>query len=362
MGKRRQDEPGLLFARIYFDLAHPAGFSSVARLAKASKTKRLAAQQFLRAQDAYTLFKPVRWKFPRRKTLSRGLHHQHQMDIVDLQNLKTYNDNHKYLLTIIDVFSRQAWAYCLKSKTGQEVAAVLEQHYRHHPTPRFLQTDSGKEFYNAQVGELLRKLNIHHFSVYSEPKASLVERFHRTILARLHRYFSKNNTYRYLEALPQLLHAYNNATHRSIGMAPVLVTKKNEKKVWMRLYAGQFPTSSPKYTFRIGDTVRIAQRPFVFAKGYRSRWTREYFTVAYRQNTCPVTYMLRDEHGNLVQGSFYEQQMQVIERPSRDEAYPIDVLRTRKSGRRGAKEYLVHYRGWPSSFDEWINAAQLKSM
>ena len=68
------------------------------------------AREFLRAQDAYTLHKPIRRKFPRRKTVSLGIDRIWQLDLADLTNISRYNDNYKFILTGIDFFSRYAFA------------------------------------------------------------------------------------------------------------------------------------------------------------------------------------------------------------------------------------------------------------
>ena len=64
----------------------------------------------------------------------------------------------------------------------------------------------------------------------------MAERFNRTLKGRMWKYFTANNTYRYLDVLDDLLFAYNHAKHRTIGMAPADVTKADELKLWMRMY------------------------------------------------------------------------------------------------------------------------------
>jgi hypothetical protein len=41
--------------KVYYDPKHPAGFSSVAKLAKASKTKKRDVEEWLSGQNTYTI-------------------------------------------------------------------------------------------------------------------------------------------------------------------------------------------------------------------------------------------------------------------------------------------------------------------
>jgi len=351
------------FARIYFQTRHPASFGSAQRLFRASRqqnptVKLTDVQRWLSGQETYSLHRVARKKFPRRKTIVRGIDHQWQIDIASMQNLKKYNSGYNYLLTIIDVFSRYAWALMLKTKTGIEVANALEALFlREKRQPKYLHSDMGGEFRNKNVARVLDKYGIKLFSVHSEPKAALIERWNRTLKTKMYRYFTKNNTYRYVDVLHDLVAGYNGAKHRITAMAPDQVTSKNERSLWRHLYGKEFSLKA-NFAFQKGDTVRISQVPKTFDKGYVPRWTREYFVVAHRSNTKPHTYKLRDEEGKLLNGSFYEMEMQRIKRPSEDAAYDVDILKRRR--RKNKTEYFVHYRGWPSSFDEWVQASQLE--
>ena len=50
--------------------------------------------------------------------------------------------------------------------------------------PQTLQTDKGKEFYNTTLQRWLKKEDIRHFSTLGDAKASIVERFNRTLKSR----------------------------------------------------------------------------------------------------------------------------------------------------------------------------------
>ena len=165
---------------IYTDLRNPASFSSPHGLYKAAKkinpniTFR-DVEFWLETQPVYTLYQKSKNAFKRHKVLSRGIGYQYQADLVDYSALKRDNSGFTFVLTIIDVFSCVALALPIKSKSGPKVAAALEKAFHVLKSPKKLQTDLGKEFYNKHVQDLLKRNKVHHFSTDQPLKASLVE-------------------------------------------------------------------------------------------------------------------------------------------------------------------------------------------
>ena len=65
----------------------------------------------------------------------------------------------------------------------------------------------------------------------------MVERFNRTMKTRMYKYFTANNTIRYVDVLPELISGYNNTVHSSINMAPANVLRPIDAiKVRQKLY------------------------------------------------------------------------------------------------------------------------------
>jgi len=113
----------------------------------------------------------------------------------------------------------------LKSKGESETAdAIVEIIRASGRCPRNLQTDMGKEFYNADVQKILKKHDINHYSTYSTLKASVVERFNRTLKNDMWEMFTLNGNYKWIDELLHLVSDYNARKHRTIGMRPADVT------------------------------------------------------------------------------------------------------------------------------------------
>ena len=107
----------------------------------------------------------------------------------------------------------------------------------------------------------------------------MIERFNRTIKEKMFKYFSANNTRKYVDVLDLLVDQYNNAIHSSIKMTPKEASRKeNENKVWRNLYP-EFggKTLAPK--FSIGDNARITKKKNLYDKGYTQRWTGIGFSI-----------------------------------------------------------------------------------
>ena len=105
-------------------------------------------------------------------------------------------------MTIIDIFSKYAWAIPVKRKNGQDVTAAMQSVLKQGRVPKNLHTDQGKEFYNSNFENLMKKYNIHLYSTYSNLKASIVERFNRTLKSRMWVHFSLNGNHKWLVSCP----------------------------------------------------------------------------------------------------------------------------------------------------------------
>ena len=135
-------------------------------------------------------------------------------------------------------------------------------------------------------------------------------------------------------------------------MAPSEVTSTNQETVWQRLY-GHESVGTPM--FRVGDRVRISKAKRHFEKGYMANWTEELFTIVDAHRSDPPVYRLVDWHGDKLDGTFYEPELQKVVVP-KGKTYRVEsVLRWRNKRR----EVLVKWSGYPTSFNSWIDAKTL---
>ena len=222
-----------------FFTKHAASYGGAGAIQReVGKRHKKQVSKWLSFQDTYTLHKPVRYRFPRRRVIVGGIDHQWQADLVDVSRLSKLNKGFKFLLTCIDVLSKYAWVVPLKDKTGQSLVRAFQQIFKTGRQPKVaLQSDKGTEFYNRTFQKFLRDHKVGFFSTENEDiKACIAERFNRTLKTKMWKYFTKHDTVVYVDVLQDLVWSYNHTYHRSIKMAPTDVTQRNQEVVWQHLY------------------------------------------------------------------------------------------------------------------------------
>lgn len=132
-------------------------------------------------------------------------------------------------------------------------------------------------------------------------------------------------------------------------MAPASVNSENYQRVWRALYGDLPPPSTSKFV--VGDTVRISRHKNRFEKGHDANWTRELFKIDTVKKTLRPLYEIKDLNDELIEGTFYESQLQKVVPPS---TFKVEkVLRKRR--RQGKQEYFVKWLGYPSTFNSWTD-------
>ena len=352
-----------ILEKIYSDVSQPGSLSGLENFLRVLRNKRIKISRkevinWLRTQEAYTLHKRCLKKFKRNKVITNGIDDLWQIDLADLQNVSKYNNNYRYLVTCIDVFSKYSWVIPIKNKLADTVLEafkkIIESSNR---IPNMLQSDQGTEFINNKFKNYLNEIKIKHYFVNSELKASVVERFNRTIKEKIYKFFTLKNTYTYIDSLSKLVDSYNKSYHRSIKTSPIKVTKNNEEKIHNILY-GELNQYTPEFKYKQGDHVRITKYKSVFDKGYEPKWTEEIFKITRQIPRNPVVYKIEDLNDEEIEGVFYENELQQV---FKDETFVIEKILRRKV-QKGEKKYFVKWRGFPSSFNSWILEKDVKKL
>lgn len=350
--------------KIYFDTLSPASYSGIDKLYKYVKTQgihnipRRQIREWLESQEVYTLYKPLNRKFRRNKIITGGIDQMWELDLAFMTELKKYNKNYTYFLLVIDAFSRFAWTRPLKTKSSREVSIAFEDILKQGRRCFSARTDKGTEFTGPAMQNVFNVNHIKHFTTQNEVKAAIAERCIRTVKAILYKYFSHNQTYNWIDVLPQITSRYNNSFHRTIKMTPVQVNADNEVALWEYMYGPKkldmkLFKDPVKFKLEIGDYVRISHTRYVFTREYHERFTVEIFIVIDRvlRSGIPI-YKLKDFANENIKGTFYEQELQRV-RVDSNTTYRIDkILATRGRGTR--KQVLIRWTGYGPQFDSWI--------
>ena len=213
-------------------------------------------------QLAEELHKPIIKKFEKRKVYAGFKDNIWGVDLADMQLLSRYNKGIRFLLCVIDIFSKYACVTPLKDKKGISIVtafqSILKQSNR---KPNKIWVDKGSEFYNASFKKWLQDNNIVMYSTNNEGKSVIAERFIRTLKSKIYKHMTSISKNVYIDKLNDIVDKYNNTYHITIKMKPIDVkdnTYINTDK--------EINNKDPK--FRVGDRVRVSKYKKTFAKGY----------------------------------------------------------------------------------------------
>lgn len=276
-------------------------------------------------------------------------------DIQDLNDVKEYNDNIRYILVVMDVKSRYCWAIPMKNKDSKSVLDGFNAIFKlTKVTPKNIWVDQGKEFYNKQFENMCKKNNITLYSTYGDHKAALIERFNRTLKTRLYKSFTANNNYEWINILNKLMKKYNNTKHRTLGISPK-EAYEDPNQIVDNIRIGK----KGKAKFKVGDLVRISVTKGIFAKGYKPNWSIELFKVNEVLDTNPITYKIEDWNGEKIEGSFYANEL--LKTKFKDELYLVDKV-IKKRTYKGKKQVFVSWLGYRENMNSWIDESELKNV
>jgi transposase InsO family protein len=351
-----------LLHKIYYDPSHSAGFSTIDKVWKATNKMipKMNVQQWLESQDSFTLHQSRRKNFDRNRFLVNYIDDVWQADLCDMQSLSKYNDNFKYMLTVIDIFSKFAWIVVLRNKTSGEIIRGFEEIFlTSNRKPTNLNTDKGREFKNKPFQSLLKEKGINFYHTNNpDTKAAVVERFNKTIKNQIYKYFTFSSTYRYIDVLPDLLHSYNNSIHSTIKMAPADVNIDNMLQVWQTLNDRVPIITKRKNKFAVGEHVRISRDKTIFEKGFEKNWSDEVFIISEVLPRRHLTvYRIEDMSHEPIEGTFYEIELKRVQ-IEKSTVFKIDkIVDQRKIGR--STQLLVKWLGYPSSQNSWVKKSDI---
>ena len=289
---------------------------------------------------AEELHKPIIRKFNKRKVYSSFKDNIWGADLADMQLLSKFHEGIKYLLCVIDLFSKYAFVVSVKDKKGISIVnafqSILNKSKR---KPNKIWVDKGSEFYNASFKKWLQDNDIVMYSINNEGKSAVAEGFIRTLKSRIYKYMTSISKNVHINKLNAIVNKYNNTYRTTIKMKPIDVkdnTYINTNK--------EINYKDPK--FKNGDYVRISKYKNIFAKGYMPNWSEEVFVIDRIKNTVPWTYVINDLNGEEITRKFYENELQKTNQKE---------LRIEKVIKLKGDKLYSKWKGYDNSFNSWIN-------
>lgn len=228
------------------------------------------------------------------------------------------NRDYKYLVTIIDIYTKYAWVIPLKDKEMNTVVEALEKKLKGSPKPELVWVDEGSEFKQFFV-DWLSKHNIKMYHTYGQHKAVVIERFNRTFKTLMKQYQDETGINTWIDLVDTVINDYNQSYHRTIKMSPYEATlPRNLDKVKLA-YKDDSPTvikkqkTAKKRAFKVGDRVRvrILKKANKFSKATDPNWSDTVYTVVVvKDDVKPTMYIVQNsKDATRIKGSLYAEDL-----------------------------------------------------
>ena len=228
-------------------------------------------------------------KFERKKVIVNHIDEIYSYDLVDMTKYSRMNKGYKYIFTNIDIFSKFAWSFPIKSKKIVDIKPCFQEIFK-NKKPSYIWSDQESAFFSKEMLKFFEDDNVKIYYTYSNLKAVVIERFNRSLRELMMKSFVKNNNTIWYNILPNLIKTYNNRYHRTIKMKPIDVNKSNEKHIKNTVYNYNIRKKIPK--FEINDLVRISlKRRQLFDKSsVNIKWSEELFKIHSINKSNVITY------------------------------------------------------------------------
>ena len=312
-----------------------------------SKRKLGMGNNFTMEDLSNELNKPVINKFKRKKIIVNHIDEIHSCDLVDMQKYSRVNKGYKYIFTNIDIFSKYAWSFPLKTKTIKEIKSCFQKIFNERK-PSYIWSDQESSFFSKEMLQFFKDNNVKIYYTNSDLKAVIIERFNRSLRELMMKQFVKNNNTVWYNILPDLINTYNNRYHQTIKMKPKNVNKLNEKHIKNTVY--NYDITNKKPIYKIGDLVRISlKRRALFDKPTGNiKWSEQLYKIYKINKSNVITYQLKDMNNEIIKGQFYTKELQLTKNTTGE--YIIEkILKTNND------KIFVKWRGYDNSFNSWIN-------
>ena len=152
--------------KLYYNPTQPGSYSGFSSFEIYIDIPKGIVKNWLLDQDTYNLHRPIRKKFKRNRIIVSGIDDTWQADLIDLQNFSKENNGFKYLLTVIDVFSKYAWVFPIQNKTNKAIISSFQKIFQKR-RPKKIHTDQGQEFVGKECQKFFKDHGISFYTLNS---------------------------------------------------------------------------------------------------------------------------------------------------------------------------------------------------
>jgi hypothetical protein len=284
---------------------------------------------------------------------------------VDVSKLSEENNDIKFLLCAIDVFTRKLFVQPTPDKKADSVLEAFKTILAFmERLPDNVTSDNGGEFVNAKMKTMLKKLRVKFHVSVSDNKCSTVEAAQKSLQRRLYKFMVDRETLRYIDILPEIVESYNRCRHRILGMSP---NEARLQKNFVKLQITNMDRLSrlhrvkPVVSYKVGDHVRVAidRAKTPFMRSYDIQWSEARYQIWKISTKASIhaKYFLKhiDSDEKITGGWFYDRQLLKTS---------VKTYRGRVISRRvkkGRKQVKFTFAGYPPKFDQWLDEDDVSS-
>ena len=217
------------------------------------------------------------------------------LDILDLKDYGPENNrNYRYVLVIVDNFSKYGWTIALKNKKAQTIKDSVENILINSKrSPNLLEADRDRGFYNNIFQDFLNENNIKLYSRNSSFGAVFAERFNRTIRDLLKKIVFEQGDAKWVDILPTITKQYNNRIQSLTKLTPIQASLKKNESLAYKSLLDKRKKVTPK--FQINKLVRVGDLKKTFSKGDTTNWSYKLYKITEVINDTITSYKI----GNL---------------------------------------------------------------
>jgi hypothetical protein len=264
------------------------GYPAIDKFFKIVKQQKLNftrddIKQFLDKQQVAQLHKKKVKRVKGTPITTTGMNMEWQIDLLDMSKFYHENQGMRWILIVVDIFTRRAYAEAIKNKETKNVLDGLQKIFKEAKVfPQVIASDNGSEWKN-DVAAALKKAGIFHKTndVGDHNVLGIIDRFSQTLKHMIYKHFTQKQTSSWTDILQKYISSYNKAEHSSLGMSPLEAEERPIDVANIHLNRAKEAKGKLKDSnIKVGDIVRIHKgKDTKFEKGYEIRWSLETYKV-----------------------------------------------------------------------------------
>ena len=143
-------------------------------------------------------------------------------DLTNMQSISKSNKEFRFLLCVVNIFSKYAWVVPLKDKKCLTIVNAFQSILKDsNRKPNKIWVDKGSEFFNNSFKNWLQNNDIVMYSTHNKGKSVVVEGIIRTLKNKIYKYMTSISENVYIDKLDDIVNKYDDTYHRTIKMKPI---------------------------------------------------------------------------------------------------------------------------------------------